>query len=65
MSISDETLLEKLAGNNLELRKHLQQLMGKERFSTAERLSGSVCWQAPCQRVRPSTDVGLYRRLPP
>jgi len=39
MSISDETLLEKLAGNNLELRKHLQQLMGKERFSTAEELA--------------------------
>jgi hypothetical protein len=33
-SLSDETLLEKLAGSNAELRKQLQQLLGSENFET-------------------------------
>jgi len=32
--LSDETLLEKLAGSNAELRKQLQQLLGSENFET-------------------------------
>ena len=31
-SISDETLLDKLAGSNVELRKQLQQLLGSDNF---------------------------------
>jgi hypothetical protein len=34
-SLSDEILLDKLAGSNAELRKQLQQLLGSDNFETA------------------------------
>ena len=35
-SISDESLLEKLAGDNLELRKELKKLLGADTFESAD-----------------------------
>ena len=35
-SISDESLLEKLAGTNLELRKELQKILGRDTFEKAD-----------------------------
>jgi hypothetical protein len=35
MGISDETLLNKLAGDNVELRRQLERLLGSESFAKA------------------------------
>ena len=35
-SISDENLLQQLAGDNLELRKQLQALLGRDSFEKAD-----------------------------
>jgi hypothetical protein len=40
-SLSDETLLEKLAGSNPELRKQLQQLLGSDNFESPDPTTGS------------------------
>jgi hypothetical protein len=34
--LSDETLLDKLAGSNVELRKQLQQLLGSDTFESPD-----------------------------
>jgi len=39
--LSDETLLERLAGDNLELRKQLKALLGSETFGSGDAMGAS------------------------
>ena len=50
-SISDENLLQQLAGDNLELRKELQKLLGRDSF---EKPAASA---APAPTVAPTSET--------
>ena len=53
--MSDETLLDKLAGDNVELRKQLRQLLGSDNFEIQIQ-------RRPSFLVRPSTEMSAVRR---